>query len=160
MEEQEGLRLYSFGNMYLGGVQAGIQCQHATTELWVKYQHESQRVLMEWACNYKTTILLNGGMANNLEDLKSFLAGRSNPNGENKLPWAYFNESTEALGGCITNVCVVVPERIYSEDLHYKEYEYMNYVAVKMGENIPLHEYLSSFEFELFKRIKRCRLIS
>ena len=88
-EQKEKLRLYSFGNMYLGGVQAGIQCQHATTELWVKYQHESQRV-----------------------------------------------------------------------DLHYKEYEYMNYVAVKMGEGVPLHEYLSSFEFELFKRIKQCRLIS
>lgn len=160
----EELRLYSFGNMYLGGIQAGIQCQHATAELFTKYlpfEHKCSDMLYNWVNKYKTTILLNGGMKKDLEGLKSFLSANSNPKGENKLPWSYFNESSEALGGCITNVCIIVPERIYNVDNCVASldcyYEYLDNTYKVHGD---FSTRLSDFEFDLAKRIKSCRLMN
>lgn len=154
MEEQKGLRLYSFGNMYLQGIQAGIQCQHATTELFVKYlpfEHRCSDILYDWANNHKTTILLNGVMAKDLEELSNFLDKNST------LPWSYFNESEDALGGVLTNICIIVPERIYNADTFAPETTYTQYVIFCEKYNVTK---LTAFEFELNKRIKSCRLIN
>lgn len=164
----EELRLYSFGNMYLGGIQAGIQCQHTTAELFLKYPRPDEwdfpectpiqvKLLREWGQDHKTTVLLNGGIAEGLEELKAFLSGNSYTKGENRLPWAYFNESQEALGGCITNIVIIVPERVYNADTFAPETTYMQYVIFCDKYNI---EKLSEFEFELNKRIKSCRLMN
>lgn len=158
-EEKEGLRLYCFNNMYLSGAQSGIQSLHTTAELFVKYlpfEHKCSDVLYDWANNHKTVIVLNGGMSKDLQELKRFLSANSTTK-ENHFPWAYFNESEEALSCALTNVGIVVPERVYStisipQEVTYAFYK-LNYEAYGETE-------LTEFEFELNKRIKRCRLMN
>jgi hypothetical protein len=80
----------------------------------VKYKYlqnvEPQKAIMafEWAEEYKTTILLNGGMDKNLIDLVGFLDHK-----DNNYPWEFFRESEEALNCALTNVSIVLPEKIY-----------------------------------------------
>lgn len=121
MEKQsENLRAYFFANMYLPSLHAGIQSQHTTAEMFVKYakpntiffnkDDEVQRgILFKQASDHKTTIVLNGGMSGDLAEIKSLLSHTDNP-----YPWAYFNETEYALNGALTNVGVILPERIYS----------------------------------------------
>lgn len=114
------MRLYSFGNMYLQGIQAGIQCQHCTVELFNKYQHRSSGArghLFDWAENHKTTILLNGGVSQDLEGHLEFLQRQ-----EHIYPVAYFCESEEALDGALTNVSIILPEKIYMYHKWVEEY--------------------------------------
>ncbi|MDB4311973.1 hypothetical protein N9937_00945 [bacterium] len=105
------MRLYSFGNMYLIGVHAGIQCQHCSVEIMMKYQSlngSARGILFDWAENHKTTILLNGGMQEQLSELFDLFQSKDNP-----YPWDFFVESHEALNNCMTNVSIVLPEKIY-----------------------------------------------
>lgn len=108
------MRLYSFGNMYLLGIQAGIQCQHCTADLLLKYKLlqnslPAQSVMaFDWADEHKTTILLNGGMDKDLKDLVELFGETDNP-----YPWEFFNESTEALNNALTNVSIILPEKMY-----------------------------------------------
>lgn len=109
------MRLYSFGNMYLQGVQSGIQCQHCTVELLAKY---GQGDCWEWATKHKTTILLNGG---NQRALMEIVAHLDKP--ENTYQYADFVEDLDSLNGALTNVCIILPEKIYmyrkwSEEAH------------------------------------------
>lgn len=114
MENQENLRAYFFCNMYLGGIQAGIQSQHATAEMFMKYEgvfrSHQKSLLLEWGAYHKTSILLNGGMAGDLQNVIDHL----NVEYENAYPWASFNESIDALNNALTNVCIVLPESIYN----------------------------------------------
>ncbi len=139
--ENQGLRAYFFQNMYLTGVHAGIQSQHTTAEMFVKYNmKEGYLVLADWARYHKTTIVLNGGYASNLVRICKLL---DNP--ENPYPWAYFKESEEALNGCLTNVGVILPERVFSADVDYQE----NYCQT-----------LTDWEVQLAKEVSQCRLMN
>ncbi len=115
-------RAYFFNNMYLQGIHAGVQSQHCTAELFTKYNpfntiffDEShalnQEILHDWASKDKTTIVLNGGMQGQLEELIALFSNK-----ENVFPWAYFKESDFALNGALTNVGIILPERIYNYD--------------------------------------------
>lgn len=108
------MRCYHFQNMYLSGIHAGIQTAHTQHELAMRYRpgHSSPELIKKytnWAQNYKTIVVLNGGMANKLSDLELFLESP-----ENTYPWASFHESEEALNGCITNIGIVLPESFYN----------------------------------------------
>lgn len=121
-QEQE-LRAYFFQNMYLQGIHAGIQSQHTTSEMFVKYKelseycdcwhdcscHDLAYTLHEWAKDHKTTIVLNGGMQGDLEEVIRVFDNKVNPH-----PWAFFKESEYALGGALTNVGIILPEKIYN----------------------------------------------
>ncbi len=134
MEKQEQeLRVYFFQNMYLQGIHAGIQSQHTTAEMFVKYlpfQHQGSDILYNWANNYKTTIVLNGGMQGDLEEAIKVFDTKDNP-----YPWAFFKESEYALGGALTNVGIILPEKIYNapnpfSDIHlFEEYCDLNGVT-------------------------------
>lgn len=106
------MRAYYFGNMYLSSIQQGIQAAHATHELFTKYRHtisgEKTRLLYEWAESHKTMILLNGGYLKTIQDLVNFLDSDENP-----YPWAPFHEGEDSLGGVLTTVSIVLPEKIY-----------------------------------------------
>lgn len=107
------MRGYFLGNMYLSSIQQGIQCAHTTTELFVKatigsFSSTQEEYLYEWSTNHKTKILLNGGFASNLRNIQTFLESPDNP-----YPWAYFEESEDALEGTITCVGIILPERVY-----------------------------------------------
>jgi hypothetical protein len=78
----------------------------------------------EWAEEYKTTILLNGGMDKNLSDLVGFLDHK-----DNIYPWEFFRESAEALNNALTNVSIVLPENIYM----YKKWVETPHTEIKDG---------------------------
>ena len=105
------MRCYHLCNMYLSSIQQGVQSAHAQMELFVKYRdisRTSTAMLYEWAKNHKTMIVLNGGFLYDMEEsLDFFERNRS------FYPFASFYESKEALGGILTNIAIVLPEKIY-----------------------------------------------
>jgi len=119
MEQQkQELRAYFFNNMYLPSLHAGIQSQHTTAEMFVKYQwldsecqtdESDTEILYDWAQNHKTTIVLNGGMSGDLQALVELFESTQNP-----YPWGFFKETEYALNGALTNVGIILPERIYT----------------------------------------------
>ncbi|QCQ64652.1 hypothetical protein Barba31A_gp062 [Rheinheimera phage vB_RspM_Barba31A] len=102
------MRAYFFQNFYLQGIHAGIQSQHTTAEMFVKYQHAcpEREMLYDWAINHKTAVVLNGGMQKDLFEVISSL---------NTLPYpfAWFKEEQDALNMALTNVGVILPAKIY-----------------------------------------------
>lgn len=157
MQNQGELRAYFFNNMYLQGIHAGIQTQHCTAEMFLKYKGrlsdspqdlENYFSLMGWAKNYKTTIVLNGGYASNLDRIANTFS-----DGENPYPWAYFKESEEALNGCITNVGIVVPKTVWG--LH----NYMEDHHISLGLAKQALE-LTDFQVRVAQEINRHRLMT
>ena len=110
-------RAYHFGNFYLSSLQQGIQAAHAQTELFKDYANVPMgSIVWEWAKN-PTMICLNGGNNQSLLDIVDFLHVDANP-----YPWSAFYEDEESLGGILTNVCIVLPEKIYNANSMFKEY--------------------------------------
>ena len=115
------MRCYHLNNFYLHEKHCGIQSAHSQHELMLKYTDPSNPTIkspfcqpqlegyLEWARNHKTIIVLNGGMQSHLQEWVEFLTPLSH-----SYAWAKFNESEEALNGALTNVAVVLPERIYT----------------------------------------------
>jgi len=149
MEKQEELRAYFWNNMYLTGIHSGIQSQHTTAEMFLKYCYplsdDKGQMVFDWAHNHKTTIVLNGGYAEHLKDLAKFLHTSFNP-----YPWSYFRESAEALGGCFTNVGIILPEKIYNCEFPTGLHSY----------NQAAHSGLTLFEVDLARRVSQCKLMS
>lgn len=104
------MRAYFFGNLYLSSIQQGIQAAHAVVDMFVKYKSPCVQydILLEWAANHKTMILLNGGYTQEIHNLITFFSEKDNP-----LPWAPFHESREALDGALTTVGIILPEEFY-----------------------------------------------
>lgn len=113
-------RCYHINNFYLSGIHAGIQSAHAQHELAMKYLTPNGPIVkspfhqpaidgyVEWATNHKTIIVLNGGMQADLEKWVELLSSTSHAHA-----WATFHEAPEALNGALTNIALVLPERIY-----------------------------------------------
>lgn len=115
------MRAYFFGNMYLSSIQQGIQSAHVVHELFIKYPDPTpvwqkgqktylipNTILYDWAIDYKTMILLNGGYSEILHGLVEFFEEDKNP-----YPYAHFNEGQDALDGALTCVGIILPEKIY-----------------------------------------------
>ena len=109
--EEDTMRAYFFGNMYLSSIQQGIQAAHVVAEMFVKYPEDvdaASNTLREWAICSKTMILLNGGYLDTINKLREFFSNKKNP-----YPWAPFYEGEDALGGVLTTVGIILPEKIY-----------------------------------------------
>jgi hypothetical protein len=108
----DNLRCYHFNNFYFSGVHAGIQSHHSFMEIFNKYKYEDTSpqmdMLNDWAENYKTVIVLNGGMQVNLEEMEAFLSKDDNPFG-----WASFREAKMAANEALTSVGVILPDHIF-----------------------------------------------
>jgi len=113
------MRLYTFGNFYFSSIQQSIQGAHAAVELFNKYiphPYNDNMVddipqinqLWDWSNNHKTMICLNGGMNSDLITTKKFFEDE-----DIQYPWATFYESEDAMGGLLSNVCIVLPEKVY-----------------------------------------------
>ena len=106
------MRAYFFGNMYLSSIQQGIQAGHVISEMFCEYDNpshnEASNTLRTWADDHKTMILLNGGYLETMEDLWRFFENYKNP-----YPIAKFHEGLDSLGGVLTSVGIVLPEKIY-----------------------------------------------
>lgn len=114
------MRLYTFVNhIYLSDKQKGIQSAHVVSELfsensaWNKWHKNAYNMLMTWATDYKTVIVLKGGNNQALYDLTDELGPLADEIG---LPMTSFFEDEESLAGAITCVGIIVPAKIYEYD--------------------------------------------
>ena len=116
------MRAYYFGNFYLSSIQQGIQADHCSGEMVVKYAPYLHPETDEWACpdynkyeqmrdyleNHKTDVLLNGGDCDTLREIHAGFNHMDNP-----YPHAKFHESVGALNGALTCVGIILPEEVY-----------------------------------------------
>lgn len=147
------LRAYFFNNMYFSGIHAGIQSQHTTAEMFTKYNRDACQydMLFDWADNHKTTVVLNGGIQTDLMELQAIFSSKDNP-----YPWAYFNESKEAANGCLTNVGIIVPEKVYNMDKHFGQ----DISSFSILGDFTTEYDLEVFDVELHMQIKCKRLFT
>jgi len=153
------MRAYFFGNMYLSSIQQGIQSAHVTAELFYKYQvgPGSTRsfihlMLMDWARDHKTMVLLNAGYSSELHDLQEFFLSE-----DNLYPWSQFKESQEALDGAFTSIGIVLPARIYETAKYCRDNslptEIFSQGPVGNAHNMPTD--LSDWECNLIETINK-----
>jgi len=108
------MRLYSITNMYTAGIHAGIQTQHSTAELFVKYPMTNSAtsdkacVIFDWAKYHKTTIVLTGGMHDNLVTLLENMEVWAKHNPDVYLPFAPFYEP--GINNALTSISIIMPE--------------------------------------------------
>lgn len=161
------MRLYSFVNgLYLRPIQHGIQTAHLVHDLFIKYQtvhrKDAGRVLYDWARDHKTIIILDASPMANVEATYRSLI-ELGP--KLKLPYEYFKEDEESLGGIMTCCGIVVPERLYNAvpgkvagemlNLWFPEEEY-----IYIHENGTDYNTLDADEAALVALIKSKRLAS
>jgi hypothetical protein len=107
------MRLYSFVNFYLSSIQQGIQTAHVLQELNNEYGRKISapgKVLFDWARDHKTIIVLNGGTRSDVEKTYFRLKELCIPLG---LPFSFFHEDDDSLGGIVTCCAAVIPEVLY-----------------------------------------------
>lgn len=104
------MRLYSITNMYTAGIHAGIQTQHSTVEAFVKYPSNTPQhsVLMDWAKYHKTTVVLNGGMHDQLMEILALLEKWEAEEEYEVLPFAPFFEP--GVNNALTSISIVMPQ--------------------------------------------------
>lgn len=105
--------------MYLSPIQQGIQAQHCMTDMMVKYAKLHMRsgghsphyeMLMDWAENHKTIVILNAGGHIGVQDIRSMFFDSDNP-----YAWDLFNESHYAMQGMLTCVGIILPSKFYDD---------------------------------------------
>lgn len=128
------MRLYSITNMYMAGIHAGIQTQHSTVRLFVKYDKDGgdtfpqEALLFDWAINHETTVVLNGGMHDSLKELLELFEKWEKKEVNDVLPFAPFFEP--GVNNALTSISVIMPQnaidfmsRIRSTKPETPEYE-------------------------------------
>lgn len=107
------MRAYFFSNMYLNGIQHGIQAGHALGRIWLEYTTKKDRkrlkMLQTFTSSHETWVILNGGDSDALHELRELFRQDDNP-----YPWHYFTEP--GLGNALTSVGIIVPEKLYSKE--------------------------------------------
>lgn len=108
------MRLYSITNMYTAGIHAGIQTQHSTVELFVKYPMTNSAtsdkacVIFDWAKYHKTTVVLQGGMHDNLVELLHDMEVWAKHEPDVHLPFAPFFEP--GINNALTSISIIMPQ--------------------------------------------------
>lgn len=123
------LRAYHFGNFYLSSIQQGIQNHHALAAMAVKYRFgddAATNMVWDWA-PHPYVINLNGGNNASMWDIVRMFESEANP-----YPWSFFREDEDSLGGLLTNVAIILPEKIW--DAHKSCSTAFNRVGVKTFE--------------------------
>lgn len=156
------MRCYHFGNYYMSSIQQGIQAAHCQMELFVKYENaivpgyvtNQKRDLYDWGKNHKTMICLNAGANKDLHEIKELLEQE-----DNEYPWSYFCEDEDSLGGILTNVAIVLPEKIYdaAEKIRNKQASFSDnslYANVEHG----FISKFTNFEVKLIEILNKCAL--
>lgn len=100
------MRYYGFGNYYLSQIQQGIQAAHTIADILVS--NPGDEIAIEWAKHHSTIILLNGGNNARLQEIEDLFL---EPN--HTYPWSSFREDEQSLNSTLTNVGIIVPEKIY-----------------------------------------------
>lgn len=153
------MRYYGFSNMYLSSIQQGLQAAHVITEMFSKYATSDEEfdvglnIMMEWADDHKTIILLNGGNSGDLEELVAFFDSK-----DNKFPHDCFFEDQVSLNEALTSVGIILPSRIYEEGQAILRAEKLKYP--RNYEGLILLPGYTDFESELIARLSTYRLAS
>ena len=150
----EELRCYTFTLYQLSSIQQGIQAGHAAVELGTQAyasltldgETSKFKLYNEWATEWKTMVLLNGGDSKELRELMYALTSRDNP-----YPWSGFYESEDSLNGLLTSVAIILPERIFGMASKVRSGEELPY------SNPPGMSY-SDFELELIMMLATRKL--
>jgi hypothetical protein len=124
------LRMCGFTMYNLSDIQKGIQFGHSVVEYGLK--HSEDKDYRDWASNYKTFIILNGGTSNSgvdhheqgsMEDIYDTLVGQG-------IKFAKFKEPD--LNMSLSGICLLVDERVFNR----KKYpDFIDYLNVSDSEN-------------------------
>ncbi len=113
-------RMYGMVNYQLSGIQKGIQFSHALIEYSQFVNKIGGQYLLDyndWANNYKTVILLNGGTTNNKVVDGKYLGSLNNHKETlDKLGVLNISFSEPDLGDQLTGVVFLVDERIFNKE--------------------------------------------
>lgn len=123
LDEYNNFRAYYFCNMYLSGIQKGIQALHVTTEMYDYYRFFKNdrtdwiemgiNILNTWAQVDKTVILLDAGNSRELQLLYDAISPIATELG---FPFHKFNEDYDSLNGALTCVGIVLPDVVWGYD--------------------------------------------
>lgn len=163
------LRLYTFVNYYLSQIQQGIQTAHIVSEImteanesrrtistapleqFVRYSEQDLMVL-NWAEQYKTIIVCNGGNRESLDEMIELFMSYNNP-----FPWTNFYEDDQSLSSALTSVGIVLPAEIYDAYYDADNDAYFYDGVNESGRNSAFYNE-GSFEYDLLKLVKSKRL--
>ena len=139
------LRMYGMVNYQLTGIQMGIQFLHAVSDygqLVKKLKGEELKKYDDWADNWKTVILLNGGTTNN-RIVDEFYVGTINRYKEELDKNGIINVSFSEpdLGDQMTSIAFIVDERVFNKK-KYPDFE--DWVIDKYGDRIKSDVYETS----------------
>lgn len=160
----EELRLYSFCNMYISHIQAGIQTGHMSDNMSVKYLatpgianttfQEKKRQYTEWIKDHKTYIILSGGDDEEINRINSLIEEICNKDSV-ALPIGYFKEP--GLGGIRTCCGLVVPERYFAakKESHDDGGYTMYHTEIVTGDRYNYYHYMEgTLEYQLIELLK------
>jgi len=105
MEKNIELRLYGFVPYNVSAIQAGIQFGHSLVEYSLNYFNDED--YQNWAKNWKTVIILNGGTS---ETMKLHLESLKNAG----IKHASFNEPD--LNDMLTGITFLVNEKVFNRE--------------------------------------------
>ncbi len=156
MSEKLELRMYGLVPYNISPIQQAIQFGHAVVEYGqkMKYLGEHNQSLNtqynDWADNWKTFIILNGGTTNHRENVENGLPFGSLNNHvltliQNDVSFATFNEPD--LGDQLTAVVFIVDERVFNRK-KYPDFE--DWVVDNYGDLITV----GGDSYEIARRIK------
>lgn len=154
---EEELRLYAFNHYKLCGIHAGIQTQHSTQELNNDYPtciEGGDNDFYNWAVNWKTTIILNGGNSQNLRNIKTFLESSIH-----EFYWSFFHESQEDMEGILTNVCIIVPEKIFGLSKRIGDLNKLQSNSDVYYDPDQVYRGMSEFEIDLATKMNTSQLM-
>lgn len=156
MENKLELRMYGLVPYNISPIQQAIQFGHAVVEYGqkMKYLGEHRQSLNsqynDWADNWKTFIILNGGTTNHKTSLEDGLPfGTLNQHvltlQQNGIDFATFNEPD--LGDQLTSVVFIVDERVFNRKKYpdFEDWVIENYGDLIIGEGSA---------YQIAKRIK------
>ena len=115
MKKELELRMYGLVPYNISPIQQAIQFGHAVVEYGQKFRNDNYN---DWADNWKTFIILNGGTTNHKTSLEDGLPFGSLNNHlltlmDNGVDFAQFNEPD--LGDQLTAVVFIVDERVFNK---------------------------------------------
>ena len=120
MENNLELRMYGLVPYNLSPIQQGIQFGHSVVEYSLIKDYQSQ--YSEWAKEWKTFIILNGGTTNNISPERYGTLNRHLQTlFDNGIDFSYFKETD--LGDQLTAITFIVDERVFNYE-KYPDYNY------------------------------------
>jgi hypothetical protein len=135
-------RMYFFVPYNISPIQQAIQAGHAALEYARKFKDDIE--FIDFAVNWKTWIILNGGTTNSNRDFEGAAFGSLNQIGdsllENKIHFTYFEEPD--LNDALTAVCFIADERVFN----YEDYpDFPDWIRIQdfVDEDEKLNSFLS-----------------